>query len=368
MRDESHAPVDERNGPPSCRTGHAAAEGGFGRTIILATLALWTANYLLLTLRAYFEDAGPLWSMAAARLALMVIGCGFCWFMHLALRALGRRNFLWQAAATALMVPAIAYCFAWLNELGLRAIGLPPPAQLPAALIIMNVGFWLWFFLAWSTLYLAVNYQERHLSGQVQLAQNRELAHEAKLEALRYQVNPHFLFNTLNAVSGLIIEGRNRDADLAIGRLAKFFRASLASESLELISLREEIELQRNYLEIERICIPELELVEVLDPASLDTRVPALILQPLVENAVKFGLARTAGPAVIMIESSRCRGSVLIRVIDQGGGAPDRGGLGIGLANVRERLRIAFGGSAKLHIEARPEGGFVAELSIPERF
>ena len=157
---------------------------------------------------------------------------------------------------------------------------------------------WLFFFLAWSAFYLASQAQAEALRAQRRLADAESAAQAAQVRALRYQVNPHFLFNTLNSLSSLVMTGRSDRAETMLLALSTFFRTSLSLDPSADVTLAEEIDLQRLYLDIEMARFPDRLHVEIDVPQELEqTRLPALLLQPIVENAIKYGVRRAARPS-----------------------------------------------------------------------
>jgi len=153
---------------------------------------------------------------------------------------------------------------------------------------------WLFFFLAWSAFYLATRVQAEARGAERRAAAAESAAQSAQVRALRYQVNPHFLFNTLNSLSSLIIAGRAEEAESMVLKLSTFFRSSLTLDATADISLAEEIALQRLYLDIEKVRFPRRLKVEFDIPEELENaRLPALILQPVVENAIKHAVSQT---------------------------------------------------------------------------
>ncbi len=153
---------------------------------------------------------------------------------------------------------------------------------------------WLFFFLAWSAFYLATQAQSEALKAQRRLADAESAAQAAQVRALRYQVNPHFLFNTLNSLSSLVMTGRSDRAEAMLLALSTFFRTSLSLDPTADVTLAEEIDLQRLYLDIEKARFPDRLHFEIDVPAELErARLPALILQPIVENAIKYGVSKS---------------------------------------------------------------------------
>jgi len=205
--------------------------------------------------------------------------------------------------------------------------------------------------------------QERHL------AEANVAAQQAQLAALRYQLNPHFLFNSLNSISALIVTGRNKDAEAMTNRLSDFLRASLGADPTELIPLDEELALTQEYLDIESVRFGERLSVEVdCTDEACDALVPSFLVQPLVENAVKHGVARSRAPVEIRIRAAMEAGTLCIEVanclVAADADEPETNG-GVGLANVRHRLEAVFGTRASL-VAGERDGRFVAAIRIPD--
>ncbi|NJD11625.1 MAG: sensor histidine kinase [Gemmatimonadetes bacterium] len=190
----------------------------------------------------------------------------------------------------------------------------------------------------------------------------------AHLETLRMQLNPHFLFNTLNAISVLAMKGEKQAVVRTLTLLSDLLRVSLES-SEQVVPLREEIALLERYLEIEQTRFRDRLAVEFdVAPAALDAEVPTLLLQPLVENAIRHGIARTPGPGRIRICGRAEAGRLRLTVRDTGPGLhPDAQttGNGIGLANTRARLEQLYGGDFALELENAPGGGAQASVELP---
>jgi len=231
-----------------------------------------------------------------------------------------------------------------------------------------------------------INLHEQQKEQQLQAQRLRELAAQAELRALQAQINPHFLFNSLNVVAGLI----QSDPELAekmVENLAEVFRYALEGARREFVTLADEIEFVRTYLEIERQRFEEKLEIEVdMDMGLAEIRVPAMILQPLVENAIKHGIAPKVGPGKVTITAERRNGSVHIEVCDNGVGMQkynqlqlgDGQGMklaelnlqrttreGMGLRNVDQRLRSVYGDSAAVHISCLPQSGVRVSFDIP---
>jgi two-component system LytT family sensor kinase len=209
------------------------------------------------------------------------------------------------------------------------------------------------------------------------LQEQEQLLMAARIEALASQINPHFLFNTLTSISSLI-RSQPETARMLIVKLSGLLRRLLKSRD-HFVTLREELEAIDEYLDIECVRFgPNLTVTKHIDEAALDIVVPSLIVQPLVENSIRHGLAGKVGGGAIVIRSVRQPGHVLIEVSDNGVGMDatamneDRPGRGIGLRNVNERLRVIYGASCQLRIQSAPGQGTsvwldIPDLAVPER-
>lgn len=232
---------------------------------------------------------------------------------------------------------------------------------------------WLFFFAAWSAFYIAMLAQAEALGAQRRAALAESAAQSAQIRALRYQVNPHFLFNTLNSLSSLVMTGRTDRAEAMLLALSTFFRSSLSLDPGADITLAEEIDLQRLYLDIEKARFPDRLRVEIDVPDELQhARLPALILQPIVENAIKYGVSTTRKTVLLRI-AARVAGDGRMRVevtnsLKHGGTAKapaaTHEGTGLGLGNVCQRLEARFGRRAECRF-GPTEGGYEVALTMP---
>jgi len=191
---------------------------------------------------------------------------------------------------------------------------------------------------------------------------------EAQLQALQRQLHPHFLFNTLNTISGLMHMDVSA-ADRMMDRLAELLRATLHTSNVQEVTLRDELDLLQKYVDIEETRFgPRLTVHMHVDPDALDARVPALLLQPLVENAVRHGIAPHARPGVIDLRATRIGNRLSLTIRDTGLGVPsDRLALlngGVGLSNTRARLQHLYPGRHEF-VFSNVEGGFCVTVAIP---
>jgi LytS/YehU family sensor histidine kinase len=193
-----------------------------------------------------------------------------------------------------------------------------------------------------------------------------ELA-RAELQALRRQLHPHFLFNTLNAISALM----HRDvkaADLMLARLSEFLRTAIESDGAQEVALGRELELLERYLEIEKVRFRDRLTVRMdVAPDALSARVPSLVLQPLVENSIRHGIGNRRGAGVLEVRAVRDDGSLRLSVRDNGVGMSDAAVEGVGLSNTRARLEQLYGPHHTFELRNIPEGGLEVTLAIPFR-
>jgi two-component system LytT family sensor kinase len=197
------------------------------------------------------------------------------------------------------------------------------------------------------------------------------MAHQAQLKMLRYQLNPHFLFNTLNAISTLILDRNNPIANQMVQGLSAFLRHSLDSDPMQRVTLKQELDALNLYLGIEKMRFAERLTVETRIAADCwSALLPSLLLQPLVENAIKHAIARMIEGGKLTIAAEHRDDRLVLCVADNGPGHPDLkntngGGNGIGLKNTRERLQVLYGDAQSVDVRAGDGGGVQVTLSIP---
>jgi two-component system LytT family sensor kinase len=226
-----------------------------------------------------------------------------------------------------------------------------------------------YLLLCWSGLYFGIKFYESKRQQEEAMLKAVALAQEAQLKMLRYQLNPHFLFNTLNAISTLILDNQNRKANHAVARLSEFLRYTLDQDPMKKVTLRQEIEALDLYLGTERLRFGErLRLEYAIEEDALDALVPSLLLQPLLENSLKYAVSAREQGGMVRIEGRTREGLLELSVIDDGPGLPagpppsDR--RGVGLANTRERLKVLYGEGCRFAaINCHP--GLRVDLALP---
>jgi two-component system LytT family sensor kinase len=245
--------------------------------------------------------------------------------------------------------------------------------QVTAKLVAIPLGTLMYdgfVLLAWSLLYYGINDWLVIEREQDRATRAEAMAHAARLRALQSQLEPHFLFNTLNAISTLVVEGQNAAATRMIARLSDFLRLTLDTAETPEISVAEELEFVQRYLEIEQVRFGErLRVTIAAEPDAMQGLVPSLVLQPLVENAVKHGvLPRELGGSVA-VSIAKNNGRLRISVVDDGPGLPKDQAIahGVGLSNTSARLAELYGDKAQFSLERSPGEGVAAIIDLPFR-
>src|SRR3984893_15749253 len=226
-----------------------------------------------------------------------------------------------------------------------------------------------YLLLCWTALYFGIRYYESQQQQEEAMLKAVALAQEAQLKMLRYQLNPHFLFNTLNAISTLILDNQNRTANHAVTRLSEFLRYTLDQDPMKKVTLRQELEALDLYLGTERLRFGErLRLDYAIEEPALSARVPSLLLQPLLENSLKYAVSAREQGGLVRIEGRTREGLLELSVIDDGPGL--REGTtpgerrGVGLANTRERLTVLYGENCRFAVlNSRP--GLRVDMALP---
>ncbi len=223
---------------------------------------------------------------------------------------------------------------------------------------------------AWSAMYYGINYYLLLEEEIDQRARLENQASTAQLAMLRYQLNPHFLFNTLNSISTLVLLKQTERANAMLSRLSSFLRYTLANEPTARVTLVQEVETLKLYLEIEKMRFEDrLRPHFRIDAETIGARLPSLLLQPMIENAIKYAVTPSENGADIWITARSEGRGVRIEVADSGpgaGGAPiDTQSTGVGLANIQDRLAQAYGPAHGFSTRANEHGGFSVIVELP---
>lgn len=308
-------------------------------------------------------------------------------FLSLPMRYIFRASWHWTTRARMIVVLASVLSLATLWAAGRLLLFM---AMTDEQALWNDFGGWLFpsifVFATWAALYHGVKYhqllQREHetllkLESQqrreaLKRAQVESAARDAQLHLLRYQLNPHFLFNTLNAISALINTQRTDDARQMVLRLSNFLRYSLESDDQMTVPLEEEVKAASLYLDIERVRFSDRLAVEIsIEPAALEIEVPSLLLQPLLENAIKYAIARSEQGGVIRIAAALGEGTLFLSVEDSG---PDQSSYetdypasttGIGLRNTRARIDNLYADKGSVTVAESDLGGKAVTVQLP---
>ena len=311
------------------------------------------------------KPVGYLQVVASAAVAGFLLSAPLRWFYR----------HLWQRPPWLMVAGALGACYGlallWRLVIETAYLRFMPPMEeehSPFAIFFaaVNSSF---ILLTWTGLYFGIKYYAMLREERERVLKASALAQEAQVKMLRYQLNPHFLFNTLNAISTLILDKQNQLANQAVTRLSEFLRYTLDQDPMKKVTLRQEIDALNLYLTTERLRFGErLRLEFAVEDPALAALLPSLLLQPLIENAVKYAVAPCEAGATIRIEGRVRNRQLEIVVLDDGPGlrAGDDGGngRGVGLRNTRERLGVLYGDRHRLAVlKAQP--GLRIEIAIP---
>jgi LytS/YehU family sensor histidine kinase len=336
----------------------------------------------LITVRATVLMLPDFWDAMARRSVASIFGACVTFLVYLAMRRTAASSLKVKAVAAAVLCLPASLAFASANYTLFYVLKPVDETKVPATFhnmgpvemafrsIVESSLSWYFLFAAWAALYVAMSYATQLRAADRRAAMLERQAQDAQLRALRYQINPHFLFNTLNSLSSLVLTQRTDTAERMIMNLSTFFRTTLSADPTADVSLEEEIKLQRLYLDIEQIRFPDRLRVEVDVPeALLGARVPVLLLQPVVENAVKYGVARSRAPVTLRITAFEEAGRLNIRVHDDGEveaePLDEESSTGVGMRNVCDRLVARYGNQAGCFHGADPEGGYDVHIVMP---
>ena len=380
------------------------------RTVLASIAGIWLCYLGLITLRSVLIDRTYFAEMLGLRSLVTLAGIAVTVMMWSILRLFDHHRVgARMAIAAVLMVPAAlalavinTQVFSGIDQRNFRQernpseveirhdtagnvlVDLPDPPQLSRQQLAQlqqkfaEQGLWrqltdiaigrYFLLLAWAALYFAMVNAEQARAAERRAGEYRRAAKASELRSLRYQVNPHFLFNTLNSLSALVMTGKGAAAEKMIQTLSAFYRRSLAEDPTGDIALEAEVALQRSYLEIEAVRFPERLRTRFDVPAALEQAcVPGLILQPLVENSVRYAVASTARPVTVTIAAQEQAGQLVLEVSDDGPAVQDdrAHGFGIGLANVSDRLAARYGDAASLESGPGDNGGWRSIIRLP---
>lgn len=279
-----------------------------------------------------------------------------------------RALIMWPLALLSVLLATMLYSF-----IDASMVAIQPRGAEETFATLFLVPFYLdaVTLAAWSSLYFAINYFLRVEQQIDQLAMLESQATASQLAMLRYQINPHFLFNTLNSISTLVLLKQTEPANAMLSRLSAFLRYTLVNEPTANVTMAQEVETLKLYLDIEKMRFEERLRVQFeIDPLVTNARLPSLLLQPLIENAIKYAVTPSEEGADIVLKAQLVGQNVRIIVSDSGGGLnPDISvptpSTGVGLTNIRDRLAQAYGEQHRFDTQDIPGGGFAVTIELP---
>ncbi|MEH6757233.1 MAG: histidine kinase [Parasphingorhabdus sp.] len=346
---------------------------------IKSIFGVWAGYFVVNSLRVVLWGASDHLHTLEDYLVTAIISVTVTWALYRLLAVIGERP---AGAVFILTIPTIfmatgtvyltnlilAYPMPVLDYISI-AHGISPNSALSHFSDMAFVNYLI--LVGWGGLYLAM-VNSRNSQVALTHRQNLERANrESEMRALRYQLNPHFVFNALNSVSSLVIDSKNEQAGQLVDSLADYMRWVLQDDSGDLITVEREIAQQVRYLEIEQVRFPDRMKfdVHIEDDVVREWKIPVLIVQPLIENAIKYGVARSSAPVCIAICATREAGRLKLVVANDGrmmAVASKTYGTGTGLANIRERLQGFYGPEAALFIGNGSGDRVVATIIIPD--
>lgn len=349
------------------------------RSAMVAVACFWACFVLVYTIRKALTYPTEALELLVPRMAIALVGAALSWAMHRALERQQARSLRTQVAWIIALAPPVALAFA-ASDTAIAAWVTPDLSSLCGerrtcgifdvwVVELNNAVGWLFTFVAWGLLCLSLRATAEANAAAAQAQAGREAARVAEIRALRYQLDPHFLFNCLNSLGTLIERRDTSAARTMVGEMGEFLRYGLAIDPLADVQLEDEIEMQSRYLDIERRRFSHRLAVEIaVAPEVRNARIPSLLLQPLVENAVKHGVASTSAPVrVSLAATATSDGRVAVWIEDDAPVVRSKGDGrgGIGLRNVAERLEARFDGAAELNAGPLPKGGYRASIVMP---
>ena len=327
----------------------------------------WSGYFFLRAISGFANSMG--WMFLVHTLLLTATGYSLTLLMASLYRRIIRMKPIWTLVLSLATVLVAAGTFSiietWSVATFLKPEFRPEGVQYLGAILLDFA-----LLTAWTALYYGINYFLL-LEDQIRAHEKLESqASSAQLAMLRYQLNPHFLFNTLNSISTLVLLKQTERANAMLARLSSFLRYTLVNEPTAKVTLAQEVETLKLYLEIEKMRFEDrLRPRFRIEPDTIGARLPSLLLQPLIENAIKYAVTPAENGADIWITASREGQAVRIEVADNGNddeadvaASPSTG---VGLANIRDRLSQAYGASHRFETRQNERGGFSVIIEIP---
>ena len=358
----------QKNGWQPFRLGQQPFFADKNRAFWILQSIGWAGYFLLRTLSGIANSMG--WSYILHTALLTATGYSITLLMGAIYRRLIRMRpvLTWPLSIVIVLLASAIFSAieTWSYATFLSPGSRPQGVQFFGAIVLT-----LSLLVAWSALYYSINYYLLLEEQSDRLLRLESQASHAQLAMLRYQLNPHFLFNTLNSISTLVLLKQTEQANAMLSRLSSFLRYTLVNEPTAQVTLAQEVETLKLYLEIEKMRFEErLRPKFYIEAAAAGARLPSLLLQPLVENAIKYAVTPQEEGADIAVSARRAGDKVVIEVVDTGPGSEDvwvkaQQSTGVGLANIRDRLSQAYGADHRFETVSNKQGGFSVTIEIP---
>lgn len=347
------------------------------RNVILLVLIAWTLNGILFSTQLKTALTGR-WEVELWRALIWGLGYCYLWAALTPVVVGLTKRFSFEGkrlvpniALHIVLSLIVAYGARVASELlrakfVFRMENLEWKRMLTSSYLDFDYGVMMYWFIV--LISLTFTAYKRYREGELRSSQLETRLAQAQLQALKMQLHPHFLFNTMNAIS-VLIKKNPEAAQKMLTRLAELLRMSLDQAGVQEVSLKQEMEFLDRYIKIQQTRFGErLSVTMKVEDAVLDAKIPNLILQPLVENAIEHGIAKRSGPGRVAITAQRTNGTLFVQVRDNGKGLKKGQGEvkeGVGLSNTRARLHQLYGTAHRFELSNAEEGGLIATLEIP---
>ncbi|MBC3764595.1 histidine kinase [Neptunicella marina] len=329
----------------------------------------WAGFVLVYYLGSFLHD------MRAVFVLVIVLNGIAGWLLTIPLRYLYRRIWDFQPLALigSMLLASYLIALVWTVIKNLHYWEIYKFGYVPEDWIYYFTNSLASFYIifSWSGLYFGIKYYQMLQAEKRNVLKASSMAHQAHLKMLRYQLNPHFLFNTLNAISTLILVKENDTANKMVSRLSDFLRYSLDKDPIKTVTLKQEVQVESLYLDIEKVRFDDRLTVHfAIDPEVENALVPSMLLQPLIENSIKYAIAASEQGGTIWISANAFGKDVLIEVADNGPGVNlDESSMyrskGVGLPNIKERLQSLYGDNYSFDIAKNQPTGVKVRIRLP---
>lgn len=330
----------------------------------------WTGYFLVRMFQAITNEQDPS-AVSIQYLAAVIIGVSMTVVLRHVFRIIRDKPLPLILPMVVLLCGSFGLLFSSI-ELALAPVLVPGVAPFAGLALFGNAMFEATALFAWSAIYFGYHFYTGLQDQKAQVLKATAMAHQAQLKMLRYQLNPHFLFNTLNAISTLVLEKSEEDANKMLTKLSSFLRYTLVNQPTQRISLDKELYALGLYLDIEKVRFQDRLTVDFdIDERAKSALVPSLILQPLIENAIKYAVAPSIDGGTISVCAKVVGTRLVLTLIDSGPGVEDihhlvsQSGSGVGIANTRERLSQIYADDHEFRLDNLEPSGFGVTIEVP---